>query len=223
MNDHQPYTAVIFTNKRSAHDDEGYERAAARMVELAAEQPGYRGIESVRGADGVGITVSYWTTEADARAWKQHSEHLAIQQTGQDRWYRWYRLRVATVEREYGFESTNEILHIALPDDWREAASGDDYRVSTRGVTLEQDGFIHCSFPHQLEGVANSFYSDLSELLLLHVDPDRVDSEIRVEPPADGVGALFPHVYGPIPTAAVVATTVWHRSHDGTWNRPENV
>lgn len=226
MNDHQPYTAVIFTNMRSAHDDDGYDRAAARMVELAAEQPGYRGIESVRGADGCGITVSYWDSDADARAWKQHSEHLATQQTGRHSWYRWYRLRVATVEREYGFDASSvptNILHIALPDDWRAAAASDDYRISTRGITLAQEGFIHCSYPNQLEGAANRFYGDLSELLLLHIDTERVDSEIRIEPPADGVEQLFPHIYGPIPTAAVVATTAWHRSDDGTWNRPENV
>jgi len=211
---------------RSAHDDDGYDRAAARMVELAGAQPGYRGIESVRGADGLGITVSYWNSDADARAWKQHSEHLVTQQIGRHSWYRWYRLRVATVEREYEFDSAsapNNILHIAVPDDWRAVATSEEYRISTRGITLEHEGFIHCSYPNQLEGVANRFYGDLSELLLLHIDTERVDAEIRVEPPADGIEELFPHIYGPIPTAAVVATTEWYRSDNGTWSRPENV
>jgi heme-degrading monooxygenase HmoA len=95
-----PYVAVIFTSLRTELDDEGYAAMAARMEELGAEQPGYLGIESVR--DGLGITVSYWRTDADARAWKQVAEHLAAQHLGQTRWYRDYRLRVAVVQRDYG-------------------------------------------------------------------------------------------------------------------------
>jgi glutathione S-transferase len=217
------YTAVIFTNQHSGIDPDGYEQAATRMAELAAQQPGYREIESVRGADGVGITVSYWDSDADARAWKQHAEHAAIQHTGRDRWYSWYRLRVATVEREYTFDATSTtILHIALPSDWQQAQQDGEYRVSTRGLSLEQQGFIHCSYPHQLEGVANRFYGDLSELLLLQIDVDLLDAELKVEPPTDGIDELFPHVYGPIPTAAVVATTPWHRDNGDPWQRPAN-
>ena len=218
------YTAVIFTNQHSGIDTEGYEQAAVRMSELAARQPGYRGIESVRGTDGVGITVSYWNSDSDARAWKQHAEHTAIRQIGRERWYRWYRLRVATVEREYDFHATSSpVLHIALPDDWQQAGHDGEYRISTRGLSLEQQGFIHCSYPHQLEGVANRFYGDLSELLLLHIDVDLIDAELKVEPPADGIDELFPHVYGPIPLEAVVATTPWRRGVGDTWQRPNDV
>ncbi len=227
MNEHEPYTAVIFTSKHSGIDTEGYDEEAKRMAALASEQPGYRGIENARGSDGVGITVSYWDTDADARAWKQHSEHLATQRLGRDRWYRWYRLRVATVEREYRFptshDSATDILHIALPADWEQAAVTGEYRSSTRGVTLEHEGFIHCSYPHQLEGVANRFYGDLEELLLLHIQSSSLDAEVRVEPPADGITELFPHVYGAIPVGAVTATTVWRRGDDGAWHRPLNV
>jgi heme-degrading monooxygenase HmoA len=95
-----PYVAVIFTSLRTEEDDEGYAAMAARMEELGAEQPGYLGIESVR--DGLGITVSYWRTEADARAWKQVAEHLGAQHLGQQQWYRAYRVRVAVVQRDYG-------------------------------------------------------------------------------------------------------------------------
>jgi heme-degrading monooxygenase HmoA len=95
-----PYVAVIFTSLRTDHDEEGYEAMAARMEELGAEQPGYLGIESVR--DGLGITVSYWQTEADAQAWKQVAEHLGAQRLGREEWYRAYRVRVAVVQRDYG-------------------------------------------------------------------------------------------------------------------------
>jgi heme-degrading monooxygenase HmoA len=95
-----PYTAVIFTSTRSAGDD-GYARMLQRMEALAAEQPGYLGIESVK--DGrSGITVSYWRTEADAAAWKQVAEHLVAQERGKQVWYDEYRVRVAAVGRDYG-------------------------------------------------------------------------------------------------------------------------
>jgi heme-degrading monooxygenase HmoA len=100
-----PYTAVIFTSLRTAVDEPGYRETAARMEDLAAEQPGYLGMESVRDNDtGLGITVSYWVTEADGLAWKQVAEHVAAQDLGIRTWYEQYRVRVATVTRSYGRE-----------------------------------------------------------------------------------------------------------------------
>jgi len=96
-----PYVAVIFTSVRTSGDN-GYAATAARMDELAAEQPGYLGIESARNDDGFGITVSYWSDEDAARSWKQVAEHLEAQRRGRDEWYRSYTVRVATVTREYG-------------------------------------------------------------------------------------------------------------------------
>jgi heme-degrading monooxygenase HmoA len=95
-----PYTAVIFTSVRT-EGDHGYARMAARMDALAAEQPGYLGMETAR-EDGLGLTVSYWTDEAAAAAWKQVAEHLVAQERGRDVWYADYRMRVATVTRAYG-------------------------------------------------------------------------------------------------------------------------
>ncbi len=74
------------------------------MEELASTQPGYLGIESARGSDGGGITVSYWSDEVAARAWKRVAEHAEVQRLGRERWYAGYRVRVANVEREYGFD-----------------------------------------------------------------------------------------------------------------------
>ena len=98
-----PYVAVIFTSLRTDADDAGYEAMAAEMERLAAAQPGYLGLESARGADRLGITVSYWRRAEDARAWKAVAEHLGAQRLGRERWYRAYRVRVAEVAREYGF------------------------------------------------------------------------------------------------------------------------
>lgn len=94
-----PYTAVIFTSVES-QDLDGYAEMADRMFELAAVQPGYLGVESVK--EIVGITVSYWATDADAAAWKRVFEHAEAQRIGRERWYEQYRVRVATVTRDYG-------------------------------------------------------------------------------------------------------------------------
>ena len=95
-----PYYAVIFTSLRT-NVAEGYADMATRMVELAREQPGFLGVESAR--ESVGITVSYWESVDAIRHWKQHAEHLIAQQTGRDRWYESYRVRICRVERDYEF------------------------------------------------------------------------------------------------------------------------
>lgn len=93
-----PYYAVIFTSLRTEGDD-GYGRMADRMVELAAQQPGFLGVESAREAGGLGITVSYWKDEEAIKAWKGHLEHAVAQRLGKEKWYAAYSLRVAKVER----------------------------------------------------------------------------------------------------------------------------
>lgn len=102
MATHTPGTvAVIFIAQRTLKDDVGYRAAAAEMDALAAKQPGYKGIDSVRGADGFGITVSYWADDASAKAWRDHPEHPAIREMGRGRWYQHYDLHVACVTRSY--------------------------------------------------------------------------------------------------------------------------
>jgi heme-degrading monooxygenase HmoA len=95
-----PYYAVIFSSQRTA-GDRGYHLTAERMVELAAQQPGYLGIESVRDTDGFGITVSYWSDLDSIRQWKNNMEHQAAQATGKKTWYADYFLRISRVERDY--------------------------------------------------------------------------------------------------------------------------
>ena len=96
-----PYYAVIFTSLRTDRDH-GYGAMSDRMVELAAKQPGYLGMESARGADGLGLTVSYWRDEASILAWKRDSEHQQAQRAGQQTWYAGCEVRIAKVERAYG-------------------------------------------------------------------------------------------------------------------------
>ncbi|OYW23160.1 MULTISPECIES: antibiotic biosynthesis monooxygenase [unclassified Sphingomonas] len=96
--------AVIFVSVRTEEDDAGYAAAAAAMDALAAEQPGYRGMESVRGDDRLGITVSYWADDASAKAWRDHPDHKAIRDLGRARWYQRYDLVVAEVTRDYDWQ-----------------------------------------------------------------------------------------------------------------------
>ena len=97
-----PYTAVIFTSVRTDAETQQYAATSDRMEELAAQQPGYLGIESARDSGGQGITVSYWATEADAIAWKRVAEHQDAQRRGREAWYAAYTVRIATVHRDYG-------------------------------------------------------------------------------------------------------------------------
>lgn len=96
-----PYYSVTFSSQRSPADS-GYEQMAERMVELATEQAGYLGIESARGLDGFGITVSYWESLQAILAWRTHAEHKVAQESGKTKWYEHYEVRIALVERSYG-------------------------------------------------------------------------------------------------------------------------
>jgi heme-degrading monooxygenase HmoA len=96
-----PYYAVIFTSERHEEDD-GYGQMADRMMTLAAGQPGYLGVESARGEDRIGITVSYWASLDAIAQWRAHAEHRIARETGRNHWYRHYEVRIAKVERAYG-------------------------------------------------------------------------------------------------------------------------
>ncbi|MBC6456415.1 DUF952 domain-containing protein [Actinomadura sp. HBU206391] len=96
-----------------------------------------------------------------------------------------------------------EIFHIARRADWDAAsAAGGPYEMSTRGRTLQQEGFIHCSSDEtQVEAVQRAFYADLDDLVLLEIDTERITAPVRHEAVGDDV---FPHIYGPLPLSAVV-------------------
>lgn len=96
-----PYYAVIFTT--IVEDNlEGYFKTAERMEELARQQKGFLGIDSVR--NEIGITISYWQTEDDIISWKNNIEHTEARNMGREKWYKQYQLRICKVEREYSFK-----------------------------------------------------------------------------------------------------------------------
>ena len=95
-----PYYAVIFTSLKSENDD-GYNEMAVKMEVLAKQQSGFLGIESAR--EELGITVSYWESLEAIQKWKANLDHIEAQQKGKTDWYKHYRVRIAKVERDYGF------------------------------------------------------------------------------------------------------------------------
>jgi uncharacterized protein (DUF952 family) len=112
------------------------------------------------------------------------------------------------------------IYHIAAAADWARAQRDGEYRISTRGRTLEQEGFIHASTAAQVAPVANAFYRDHpGPLLLLVLDPARLGAEVRWAA-VPGFTAPFPHIYGPVPAAAVVRHIPLEPGPGGTFTFP---
>lgn len=99
-----PYYTVIFTSVKNT-DEQGYDEMAVKMKELAKQQSGFLGIESAN--NQIGITVSYWESLEAIKLWKQHVDHIEAQQMGKSNWYKAYKVRIAIVERDYGFTNEN--------------------------------------------------------------------------------------------------------------------
>jgi len=95
-----PYYAVIFTSRKAGYSKE-YDETSKRMIDLASKQQGFLGIESAR--DEIGITVSYWDSLENIKHWKNEFEHKIARQKGKDEWYSEFKVRIALVERDYGF------------------------------------------------------------------------------------------------------------------------
>lgn len=107
------------------------------------------------------------------------------------------------------------IYHLALQGEWQEAmASGVDYRRSTLGTSLDEVGYIHCSFASQVQMIADAVYRGRDDIVLLTIDPARVPDEIRVES-LDNAGQAFPHIYGPLPVTAVIRSQPVLTTADG--------
>jgi RimJ/RimL family protein N-acetyltransferase len=114
------------------------------------------------------------------------------------------------------------IYHITRAGDWEAAQRSGSYQLSTRDRSLEQVGFIHCSYAHQVAGVANAIYQGERDLVLLVIDPGRLTAELRPEPAVPG-GERFPHIYGLLNIDAVVETRSYPPKQDGTFGPPKDI
>ncbi len=93
------------------------------------------------------------------------------------------------------------IFHLAVRDEWEASVEADQpYRRSTIDRSLDEEGFIHCSVAEQVEQTAATYYAGRDDVLLLTIDIDALDAEVKVE-------GGFPHIYGELPLAAVVDVT----------------
>ncbi|GLW06172.1 hypothetical protein Misp01_13020 [Microtetraspora sp. NBRC 13810] len=106
------------------------------------------------------------------------------------------------------------IYHIASGADWERARREGVYTTSTRGRSLAEEGFIHASRAHQVAAVADAFYASDRDLLVLVIDEDRVEPEIRYED-VPGGEEPFPHIYGPLDVTAVLRTVPFAPGPDG--------
>ena len=111
-----------------------------------------------------------------------------------------------------------ELLHITERTVWLDAVRAGEYRMSTRDVTLEEEGFIHCSRRHQLRGVAEYVYGDADDLVVLVIDSAKVPVPVRDE--AAGT-EVYPHIYGALPLDAVTDVITVSRDAAGRLVLPE--
>jgi len=111
------------------------------------------------------------------------------------------------------WRSPGWLYHLALSEEWREARAPGVYSRSTRGRSLEQVGFLHASYAHQIAGTYARFYADLpaGAVRLLTIDPARLAAVglAVIAEPAPGSGELFPHLYGALPLEAVLRDEPW--------------
>ncbi len=89
------------------------------------------------------------------------------------------------------------IYHIVLPDVWAAFDTG-----LYRAKSLETEGFIHCSFADQLDGVIKRYYKGEDRIVILEIDPERLMSRMIKEPSTNN--DIYPHIYGPINRDAIV-------------------
>jgi uncharacterized protein (DUF952 family) len=115
---------------------------------------------------------------------------------------------------------TEPLFHITERAAWAAAAESGEYRISTRGLTLAEQGFIHCSLRHQLRAVAEYLYEDAEDLVVLVIDGTRLPAPVRYEAPEPGA-ERYPHVYGPIPIGAVVEAVPVTRDLSGRMVLPD--
>lgn len=115
------------------------------------------------------------------------------------------------------------IVIIAKQEVWQQAQKTGEYTQSTIDSTLEEVGFIHCSFPDQTMEIANRRFSDRDGLVLLLIDEDKVKAPVKHEGALSGRAGTFPHIYGPLNVDAVYSITPLEKDKEGKFIEPEKI
>jgi uncharacterized protein (DUF952 family) len=111
------------------------------------------------------------------------------------------------------------IYHITARSSWQEAEGTREYKTDS----IEKEGFIHCSKASQVLRVANNYYAEQHNLVILMIDPKKIQAEVRWEPGTDKADELFPHIYGPVNVDAVRQVFDFQPGPDGLFSLPEGV
>lgn len=111
--------------------------------------------------------------------------------------------------------SPRELIHLCTTDEWERAKDAGERRPPS----LESEGFIHLSSPEQVHLPANRLFAGRTDMVLLRLDPDLLGAPVRWEPgvPTDPASMTFPHLYGPLPVAAVTSVTTYRPERDGSF------
>jgi uncharacterized protein (DUF952 family) len=90
------------------------------------------------------------------------------------------------------------IFHIVTPETWEKFKDENEYEAES----LQTEGFIHCSYRHQLDDVLQRYYKDAESVLIMHINPHYLKSELIAEPSTNR--EIYPHIYGKINKSAIV-------------------
>lgn len=110
---------------------------------------------------------------------------------------------------------THTLVHLCSPGEWAIARQSGAHRPAS----LVTEGFVHLSAPHQVHLPANRLFAGRSDMVLLRLDPTRLDAPVRWEPgvPGDDPALRFPHLYGPLPVSAVIGVERYRPGPDGMY------
>lgn len=106
------------------------------------------------------------------------------------------------------------LYHIAVKSEWEQAQKAGAYQMSTLGKTLPEAGYIHLSFAHQVKTVADALYKGRDDLVLLTINPEKLESNFYIED-APGIAEKYPHLYGALNLDAVEEVSPYVSEADG--------
>jgi uncharacterized protein (DUF952 family) len=105
------------------------------------------------------------------------------------------------------------LVHLCSAEDWAVAQDLGEHRPDS----LDATGFVHLSRPEQVHLPANRLYAGRTDLVMLRIDTARLTADVRWEPgvATDPESMVFPHLYGPLPAAAVISVTPYRPDMNG--------
>jgi uncharacterized protein (DUF952 family) len=113
------------------------------------------------------------------------------------------------------------IYTLVRGEDWRAAEREGAYRGSADDA---RDGFLHFSTAAQVRASAAKHRRGEADLVLVEADAARLGAALKWEPASGGSRpGLFPHLYAPLPVAAVLSATRLALRADGTHDFPDGI